>query len=349
VIPPLVVSAETKERAGQGLLSLIIVVTALVILVGTCVAYLIGRSVSRPLQMIVDDVGQIAMGDLRHRTRVRAGGEIMMLAKSIDRMAGNLEEAQSAQIELSKREREVALAEEVREALLPDAPPKVAGYDLGSLHVASPTPGGDFHDFIELPGGRTGLLVCEVSGRGIPGALVGAIARSYLRAELSREGDLAEALSRANREVARDVKRGMYATAMYVVLDPAQGVATVACAGHKLPLIRFSGADGKVRLAHPEGIALGFDKGPVFDRALSIQKVPIEPGDRLLIATTGPVRIQNPKGEELGEKAFYRLVLQHAGGDTSTMISELEKALEAFAGGTPFPNDLSIVSVSRKA
>jgi len=349
VMPPLVVSAETKERAGQGLLSLIIIVTALVILVGTCVAYLIGRSVSRPLQMIVDDIGQIAAGDLRHRTRVRAGGEIMMLAKSIDRMAGNLEEAQAAQMELSKREREVALADEVREALLPDAPPALAGYDLGALHVASPSPGGDFHDFLELPDGKKGLLVCEVSGRGIPGALVGAIARSYLRVELARGGDLAEALSRANRDIARDVKRGMYVTAMYVVLDPAQSVATVACAGHKLPLVRISASDGKVRLAHPEGIALGFDPGPVFDRALSIQKVPIEPGDRLLIANTGPVRVNNPKGEELGEKAFYRLVLQHARGDTATMLADLRRALETFAAGEPFPSDLSIVSVTRKA
>jgi serine phosphatase RsbU (regulator of sigma subunit) len=349
VMPPLVVSAETKERAGQGLLSLIIIATALVILVGTCVAYLIGRSVSRPLQMIVDDIGKIAAGDLRHRTRVRAGGEIMMLAKSIDRMAGNLEEAQATQMELSKRERELALADEVREALLPDAPPRVAGYDLGAIHVASESPGGDFHDFLELPDGRKGLLVCEVSGRGIPGALVGAIARSYLRVELARGGDLGEALARANRDIARDVKRGMYVTAMYVVLDPAQSVATVACAGHKLPLVRISSSDGKVRLTHPEGIALGFDPGPVFDRALSIQKLPIEPGDRLLIANTGPVRVKNSTGEELGEKAFYRLVLQHARGDTATMLADLRRALEGYAAGEPFPSDLSIVSVSRQA
>ena len=141
----------------------------------------------------------------------------------------------------------------------------------------------------------------------------------------------------------------MYVTAMYVVLDPAQAIATVACAGHKLPLVRISASDGKVRLAQPEGIALGFDKGPVFDRALAVQQMPIEPGDRFLIATTGPVRVKNPKGEELGEKAFYRLVLQHARSDTATMLANLKRALEAYAAGEPFPSDLSIVSVSRKA
>ena len=348
VIPPLIVSKASKERAGEGLLKLILQVTACVILVGACVAYLVAKSVSRPLAMIVDDIGQIASGNLRHRTRVRAGGEVMMLARSIDQMAIALEEAQGAQMELQKREREVSLAAEVREALLPDAAPALPGYDLGNLHVASPAPGGDFHDFIELPEGKLGLLVCEVSGRGIPGALVGAIARSYLRVELELPGDVGAALSRVNREIARDVKRGMYATAMYVVLDPAQHLATVACAGHKLPLVRFAAADGKVRLVQPEGIALGFDKGPVFDRALKVQQIPMDPGDRILIANTGPVRVKSPKDEELGEKAFYRLVLQHAPGSTAKMLAELKRALEAFAAGQNFPADLSIVSVARR-
>jgi len=347
VMPPLIVSKTLKERAGQGLLGLILGVTVCVILVGACVAYLVARSVSRPLEMIVDDIGQIAAGNLRHRTRVRAGGEIMVLARSIDRMAGSLESAQDAQIELSKRERELALADEVREALLPDAVPTLPGYDLGDLRVASPSPGGDFHDFLELPDGKAGLLVCEVSGRGIPGALVGAIARSYLRVELSQGRDVAAALSRANREIARDVKRGMYVTAMYVEIDPRDGMATAACAGHKLPLVRFTASDGKVRLVQPEGIALGFDKGPVFDRALQVQQFPLAPGDRLLLATTGPVRVKNPKGEELGEKAFYRLVLQHAAGPTKDVLGELHAALETYAADTPFPADLSLVSVSR--
>jgi serine phosphatase RsbU (regulator of sigma subunit) len=347
VMPPLIVSTATKERAGQGLLQLILTVTVCVILVGACVAYLVARSVSRPLEKIVDDIGQIAAGNLRHRTRVRAGGEIMVLARSIDRMAGSLEEAQDAQIELGKRERELALADEVREALLPEAAPPVPGYDLGDLHVASPSPGGDFHDFIELPGGRVGLLVCEVSGRGIPGALVGAIARSFLRVELAQGQDVAAALSRANREIARDVKRGMYVTALYVVLDPFKAQATVACAGHKLPLVRFTAADGKVRLVHPEGIALGFDPGPVFDRALQVQHVPLEPGDRILMANTGPVRVKNPEGEELGEKAFYRLLLQQGSASTEAVLGQLKGALESYAGGEPFPADLSIVSVSR--
>lgn len=280
----------------------------------------------------------------------------MLLAKSIDRMAGNLEEAQAAQLELSVRERELALASEVREALLPDSTPAVEGWEIASLHVDSPAPGGDFHDFVDLGAGRVGLLVCEVSGRGIPGALIGAIARSYLRVELARGPDLAQAsdlglaqaLGRVNRELARDVRRGMYVTAMVVVVDPAEGVATVACAGHKLPLIRYAASDGKMRLVQPEGIALGFDKGSVFDRTLQVQRVPVEAGDRIVLANTGPVRVKNARDEELGEKSFYRLLLQSAPLGPAAMLAKVQGELETFAERQPFPNDISIVVVSRR-
>ena len=345
----LFVPMEAKDKAGEGLLPLIVGVTLAVILVGAFVAWMIGNAVSHPLELIVNDIAQIARGDLRHRTRVRTGGEIMMLAKSIDRMAGNLEEAQTAQLEQSSRERELGLATEVREALLPQTTPVLPGYELGALHVDCPTPGGDFHDFFELEDGRVGLLACDVSGRGIPGAMIGAVARSYLRVELGSGEDIASALARVNRELARDLRRGMFVSALYVLVDPREHAAMVACAGHKLALVRYCASDKKVRVVHPEGIALGFDKGPVFERALKLQKVPLEPGDRLVIATTGCVQIKNAAGEELGEKGFFRSVLAHAELPTDDMLARLEKAFEAHAGGEPFPNDISIVTVARKA
>lgn len=350
VKPPLIVSADTKAKASSGLLPMILAVTLCVILVGALVAWMVAASVSQPLQLIVSDINQIASGNLRHRTRVRAGGEILLLAKSIDRMAGNLETAQAAQLELSVREREIGVASEVREALLPQTTPSLKGYSLAALHVDSPTPGGDFHDFLELEDGRVGVLVCDVSGRGIPGAMIGAIARSYLRSELEKCGDdVAGAFSRANRSIARDARRGMYVTAMYLLLDPKEGIATVACAGHKLPIVRFTAEDKKIRVVHPEGIALGFDKGPVFDRTLQVQKIPVERGDHVVVSTTGAVKVKDAAGAEVGEKAFYRHVLQHSGLACEAMLEAIKGALEHHADGEPFPNDISMVALARDA
>lgn len=347
----LVTPARGVTAVREGLLGLFIAATLTVILVGAAVAYFVASKVSRPLVDIVEDVRQISRGNLDHRSRVRnAGGEVALLARSIDRMAASLSASQDAELELSVREREREVALEVREALLPESRPGVPGYHVSDLHVDCPEPGGDFHDYVEADG-RVALLVCEVSGVGVPGALVGATARAYLKSELARGGDLAATLKIVNRQLARDVRRGMYATTICAVLDPVAHVATVACAGHKLPLVRYSADDANLRLVQPEGIALGFDKGAVFDRSLAIQRVPMAPGDRLVLTNTGPVRVVSAAGEELGEKAFYRTILRsaQADADPDTLLAQLRKSLEVHAGGQPLPADISIVVLARDA
>ena len=330
------------------MLGLILGITFAVIAAGALVAVWIAGQVAAPLEDLVDDVRQISHGNLHHKTRVRSGGEVALLAKTIDRMVSSLKEAQDAELELSAAEREMEVAAEVHEALLPDATPEVEGYELGALQIGCPTPGGDFFDFLQLEDGRIGLLLCEVSGKGVPGALVAATARSYLRTVLGDTGDITEGLRRVNGYLAKDVRRGMYVTAMYVLLDPATGQAEVACAGHKVPLLRYSAAERKIRILQPEGIALGFDRGPIFDRALETVEVELEPGDRLVLSNTGPVLVQDPDGEELGESAFYRAILKRASRETETMLADLEEVFEDFADEEPFPNDITVLSVRRE-
>jgi sigma-B regulation protein RsbU (phosphoserine phosphatase) len=191
--------------------------------------------------------------------------------------------------------------------------------------------------------------VCDVSGRGVPAALIGSTARAYLRSELERSGDVAEAFRRVNHWLARDVRRGMFVSALYALIDPAEGRATVACAGHKIPLLRLCAADGQLRVVQPEGIALGFDKGPVFARRLQVVEVPIDPGDRLVLTNSAPVRIQGAEGQELGEKAFYARVKRHGAPDTTQFLRALRRDLEQVAGEAGFQEDVSIVTVSRNA
>ncbi len=335
------------ERAGGNVLRIIAATFAAVLLVGALVSVWVATSVSRPVETLIDDVRQIARGDLRHRTRAAGPGEIQLLARALDRMVDDLAEGQESKLQLSVRERELDLATDVRDALMPAGTPLIEGYDLGAAFLASPRFGGDFHDFVQRTDGLWGLLVCDVSGRGVPAALVGATARAYLRGELERPGEVADAFARINRWLAGDVRRGMFVSALYALLDPVQGRATVACAGHKIPLLRVCAADGQLRVVQPEGIAFGFDKGPVFERRLQVVEVPIEPGDRLVLANSAPVRIQNDAGEELGEKAFYARVRKHSAPDTTVFLRALRRDLENYAGEAGFQEDLSLVTLSR--
>lgn len=347
--PPFVLFVPQAMYDDDSLLGLIVAMTLAVIVVGALVSLWVAGQITQPIQRLVEDVRQISTGDLNHHVSAQGSGEIASLARALDRMTKSLAEARENEVELQVREREVEVAGEVREQLLPQVTPKLAGYDLGALHISAPGLGGDFHDFIEVgaPQAGVGLLVCEVSGKGFPGALVGATARSYLRAKLQGGGALKDALQDANRQLARDVRRGMAVTSLYVFVDPATAIATVACAGHKIPLIRYTAADKKVRLIHPEGIALGFDKGPVFDRALTVQQVPIEPGDRLVLVNSGAVAIADAAGAELGEKALYGHVMRLGSLPTAAFLSKLEAALKAHAGESALPRDISVLTISR--
>lgn len=327
---------------------LIFVMAAFVLLAVGLVALLASRATS-PLRELVLQVRQIALGDLRYRSRVRAGGEVGTLARALDRLAADLAEAEETRLELSLRQRELTVANEVREALIPLTTPLMPGFDPGALHLPSAELGGGFHDWLELPGGAVGLLVCDVSGTGLPAALVGASARAYLRGELIRGVDPGEAFVRVNRELARDVRRGMFATALYAHVDPATGAARVVCAGHRIPLLYWSEAEKKLRLVQPEGIALGLDRGPVFERTLKVAELALQSGDRIALAGSGPVEACNPAGEEFGEKRFYQAIGRAARLDTPRFLKAVRAELDTHQDGAPLVADVSLITLLREA
>ncbi len=333
--------------AGKANRGLIVGILFLVLSVGAVVSVIVAHRVSSPLEGLVDDVRQISGGNLTRRINVKGAREIVVLGKTIERMASSLAEAQDAEFELMAREREMEVAGEVREALLPESMPRLEGYEVGGLQIGCPEPGGDFYDFVERQDGKLGLLLCEVSGVGVPGALVAATARSYLRAVLSSSSDMKSALCQVNRFFAPDVRRGMYVTALYVELDPQTGACEVACAGHKVPLLRFTAEDGKLRTHQPEGIALGFDKGPIFERSLETIQLQLEVGDRLVLSNAGPITVQNIEGEELGEKGFFRGVMKRSRLPTDEFLEDLDIAFETFADGEPYPHDISLLTLRR--
>ncbi len=336
-------AASKSEDPVEKLYGLFFAVTVLALLITGLVALITATRVSRPINHLVDDVRAISNGNLSHRVRAQGGGEVGLLAGAIDRMTESLLDAREAEVELSVRERESAVALEVQEALQPTNVEVPEGYSVASEHVGSSEPGGDFHDIVQAEDGRTVFFACDVSGAGVPGALVGATARAYLKSELKRGGSLETALKNVNRTIAGDVRRGMYVTVLAAALDPDTHELEVASAGHKLPLVHWSDADKSIRAIQPDGIALGFDKGPVFDRGISVRHVPMDPGDRAVIAGTGAVRVINVEGDEIGEKRFYKLIARNAADSPEEVLDGVLTALEAFADEEPFPTDVSLI------
>lgn len=340
---------DPTESLGGQLARMIGIIVLFVVIVGAGVSLMVAGQIVRPLRRVIDDVRQIARGNLGHRTRVTGGGEIALLARAVDRMSSDLEAAQEAELELSMRAREMELAAGVREALMPFDTPPMPGFDLRAAHLPSGELLGDFYLFNQFDDGRVALVVCDVSGVGIPAALIGATARAYLASELALGGDLVESFQRVNRQLESDVRRGMYVTGMCIVVDPKTGKGQAVCAGHKVPLLIYSAEAGSLRKLHPGGIALGFDRGPVFDRSLEVVDFELAPGDRVVLSSVGPILVGNPDGDELGEPAWFKAVARSAAQPTNIFLRSLKKTIEDFTDGEPYVKDVSIMTIQRNA
>jgi len=274
-------------------------------------------------------------------------------------MSDELTDAREAELELDERDREADMAGAVRDALMPLATPLIPGFDAGAFHLSGPELGGAFHDYIEFDDGSLGLLVCDVGATGAPAALIGATARAFLRGairsarEHAGDGDLSAALTSAmcdaNRELARDMLRGTYVSALYIQVEPEGGEAIVVCAGHRLPVLRIGAADGKLRVLQPGGLALGLDRGPVFERRLDVQRLEVAPGDRLVLASSEVAGLLDAEGQELGERGFYQLVMGHSRASTDDFLRGLRGDLEEFCEDEVFPVELSVVTVQRES
>lgn len=241
-------------------------------------------------------------------------------------------------------EHELGVAAEVQACLLPSKKPQLPGYDLYSYYRPAKEVGGDYYDFFPIDNERLGIVIADVSGKGIPGAMVMAATRTLLRVLGPQCGSPAETFRQANYYVSRDVARGMFVTAILAMLNVRTGEMTMCSAGHN-PAVVYLERKGACRLWNPEGIALGFDKGPTFDRVLRESKLQFEPGDRVVMYTDGVVEAMNSRNQQYGEARFYRFVLDHARMSSKEFVWELVRDLEEHTGRADQYDDITIVTL----
>lgn len=301
-----IVAPRIAESPRKDLTGLIILVGVLITAMGGVIAVYVAAQTSKPLGLLVDDVHALGRRGLRHTVRESGPREVSLLARAIKKMAKELESAQGAQLELGVLEREQEVGREVSAALRPSSTPTAPGWSFTEEHIEGTEIAGSFHTYIEQED-RILTLLCD-TGDGVPGALVGATARAFLRSALEKEASLPEALASVNRELHRDIRKGLAVTAVCVDLQPSTGRFQIICAGHRIAPLFWDSAEGKLFPMQPEGIALGFDAGPVFERRLEVREGTLEPGNALVLANSGLVEQPDQAGEEWGESAYQRTV-----------------------------------------
>jgi sigma-B regulation protein RsbU (phosphoserine phosphatase) len=246
-------------------------------------------------------------------------------------------------VERKMLDHELAIAEELQANLLPKRLPQLPGYDISAYYRPSQEVGGDYYDFIEIDEDHLGIVVADVSGKGIPGSIVMTETRALMKSEGSRTMSPGEALARVNRMLYNDIKRGMFVTMFYMVLSIRRAILTVTSAGHN-PMVLYRKQTNSCHLVNPNGLALGIDKGPLFERTIKEQKLQLMKGDRFVLYTDGVVESMNEQHEQLGQNRFYVKTKQLAEKPSSEFLSHLVQTVETHQGQARQHDDITIVT-----
>ena len=272
--------------------------------------------------------------------------ELARLRRENRRLRARLAElgplADAALLRQERHEREMQFAHTLQEAFLPGRPPEVEGLLLAARYIPAMEVGGDFYDFIPLPGPRLGVVIGDVSGKGVPAALFMARFSSDFRGLALSGLSPGEALSRANETVALRSRRGLFVTAAYLVLDPASGAATFSNAGHPVPLLRAAGSGG----LRGVGEAIDVPLGIVPDTAYPEAGLELAPGETLLLVTDGAFEARGPGGERYGLERLAEAALRGP-AEPRGLIEGVLAGVVNFVGAGARSDDLTMVAVGR--
>ncbi len=236
-------------------------------------------------------------------------------------------------------ERELDLGRTIQERLLPDADPEVPGYEITGMNLPTQTISGDFFDYLELPDRHLGVAVADVSGKGVPAALLAASLQGTLRSHVENIYSIAAIIARANTSLCRSTEPENFATLFYGVLDP-EGPLTYVNAGHNPPLLMR--ATGEVERLMEGGTVVGTFEGITYVEG----RTHIEPNDYLIIYTDGLTDAMHGD-EPFGEARIIETASRTRGAPARVMASVLITEADSFAGPGTASDDMTVVVVRR--
>ena len=259
---------------------------------------------------------------------------IQLLEALAGHVAVAIENAQLFDRERQEKERMIREAQEaqtIQAGLFPREAPTVMGFRIAGTCLPCRAVGGDWYDYIALDDGRIGIVLGDVSGKGMAAALLMSSTRSVLRLITENESSPAVVLSRLNQVLLKDFPAARFVTLIYAVLDPRQRTVVFANAGHPYPLL-IDGAGARF-VEHDVGLPLG-----IRDGAFSEHVVPMHETSRLLLYSDGVTETMNPSSEMYGGDRLR----QHASARAAS-IPMLLREIAQFAGGSPAPDDVTVV------
>jgi len=242
-------------------------------------------------------------------------------------------------VEKGRMERELQMAADIQQSLLPHKMPEIPGYEIAPIWKAARETAGDFYDAFALDENRFGVVIADVSDKGAPAALFMAVARTMIRSHSKSGLSPVETISRTNDLILEDTDSDMFVTVYHSHFHEG-GHSIHVNAGHNPPLI-YRQATGTIEFMARGGRAIGWFP----DNPLEEIHIELEPGDIIVYYTDGVTEAENPKKEPYGEDRLSRIIVDHADHSAYNLLAVIVDDVETFCAGEPAFDDMTLVVV----
>jgi len=305
------------------------------------------RSITGTVDKLYRATERVKEGDFSYRIRVPSNDQISALGQAFDSMTASVQRLMRESEEKLRLESELEIAREVQTQLFPRSAPEVPGLALYGVCKAARSVSGDYYDFLKLGENKVGLVLGDVSGKGISAALLMAAIQSALRAQFydgfaptlaspTSAPSTAAVVSRLNVQLYDNTPREKYVTFFFAVYDAATRSLTYTNAGH-LPPVLFR--RGKVERLKVGGTVVGLFSPMTYEQA----EIQIQPGDLLLAFTDGITEPENIYGEEFGEERVLKVVHRALGASPQILAEEIYRTVSDWTGSPELQDDMTML------
>jgi phosphoserine phosphatase RsbU/P len=239
---------------------------------------------------------------------------------------------------LERTEYEMKTARAIQASFLPEASPVLDNYELAALSIPASQVGGDFYDFIPLGKNKWGIVIADVSGKGVPAALFMALSRTLVRADTNGELSAADAIQKANHHITETSRFGMFVTLFYGVLDLNKKVFQYVNAGHNPPLL-LGQNHHDITMLKAKGIALGVLDDINFEQ----KEIPLNGDDMLVLYTDGITEAVNGSNEQFGQERLSKIIHDNGSMKAQELVDTIKHTVFDFAIGQPQHDDFTVV------
>jgi sigma-B regulation protein RsbU (phosphoserine phosphatase) len=335
----------------SGLYWVVFAALGLVFLILELVALVIGiqltRSMTKTVDKLYEGTERVKVGDFSYRLNLPAVDQLSALGGAFDSMTASVERLLRESLEKTRLEGELEIARQVQTQLFPQTAPEIPGLNLYGVCKPARVVSGDYYDFLKLDGNRVGLVLGDISGKGISAALLMAAIQSSLHAqfynghspETARSAlplSTAVIVDRLNRQLFAASPPEKYATFFYAVYDASTRRLAYTTAGHPPPVLFHR---DEVRRLDVGGTVVGLFSTIHYEQAV----VELEPGDLLLAFTDGLTEPENSYGEEYGETRLLEVARRALGSRPELLVEEIYRSVSDWTGSPELQDDMTLL------